>query len=147
MLLNGTGANLEGLTARRTDHLGQEDAFLLDFSAPGHALAFLPEGADVDWSDALAQGKALGFAAKTRTAAAVTLGVGCGPETCKNLQIIQLEPGDWREVSVPLSCLGAVDGLLKISEGINFSASPGTQVAFGNIRLVSPAEDMQSCEK
>ncbi len=146
VLLNGTGANLEGLTARRTDHLGQEDAFLLDFSAPGHALAFLPEGADVDWSDALAQGKALGFAAKTRTAAKVALGVGCGPEACEKLQTIQLEPGDWREVSVPLSCFGDVEGLLKIEQSISFSASPGTQVAFGNIRLVSPAGDKQSCE-
>ncbi len=145
VIFNGTRANLDGLAGARTDHLAQEDAIALSFMADAVALAFLPEGGAVDWSAEAGAGKALGFAARTDTAAVLAVGMGCAGGTCKTMQEITLAPGDWREVAVPLNCFaGAVD-LSDISEGISFSAPRGTELGVADIRLVSPAGNVQSC--
>ena len=66
VLFNGSTANVAGLSASRTDHLAQEDALLLKFSADDARLVFLPDGEPVDWSGELEEGKFWGLRLRTK---------------------------------------------------------------------------------
>lgn len=146
VIFNGTRANLDGLAGARTDHLAQEDAIALSFMADGVSLAFLPEGGSVDWSREVGEGKALGFALKTGRPVALSVGVGCAPNDCKNMQTMEIPAGGWREIAIPLSCFSEGVEWSEITEGIRFSAPSGTEIAVADIRLVRPASNVQSCE-
>ncbi len=138
VIFNGTRANLPGLRARRTDHLGQEDAIALDFAADGQALAFLPEGDTVDWSGALADGKALAFAVSSEQAFALTVGLQCADAACAARETVAVAPGDWADIRLPLRCLaGEGVDISALDAALTFSAPAGTRFGLGDIRLVS----------
>ncbi len=147
VIFNGTGANLDALTGTRTDHLAQEDAISLRFVDDGAALVFMPEGRSVDWSGEAADGMALGFAVKTDAITPLTLAMGCEAGSCATSQTLSLEPGDWREVAVPLSCFAGSVDLSDIRQGISFSAPAGTLLALADIRLVQPTGQAQTCAR
>ncbi len=146
VLLNGTGANLDGLSARRVDHQGQEDAFMLTFTADGHALAFLPEGSDVDWSPALTQGKALAFAVRSDSAVKLTVGVQCEGLDCVASRTFDVPAGQWGEMQFALSCIaGAGVDLSGLDRALVFTAPAGSVVGVGNVRLVNTSTGGADC--
>ncbi len=145
VLFNGTGANLDALTATRTDHLAQEDAISLAFQGPA-ALAFIPEGQAVEWSDELAEGRALGFAFKAQASIELTIGMGCGSDlNCEASQQRALQAGDWREVRIPLSCFADSTDLSQIEKSISFVAPAGADFALADIRLVPVTDTAETC--
>ena len=146
VLLNGATANLDGLAARRIDHLSQEDAFLLEFTREGRALAFQPEGEIVDWSAEAAAGKALALAVKPSEDTEITIGLQCQDFDCDAVQTVSVDAGDWREAQLPLGCFAELGVDLSALDGaITFSAPAGTSIGVGNIRLVTPNGSDQSC--
>ena len=147
VLFNGIGANLDALTATRTDHLAQEDAINLAFQGPA-ALAFNPEGQTVDWSGELAEGKALGFAFKAGAPVDLAIGIGCDSDLeCEASQQRALPAGDWREVRIPLSCFAETTELSQIARSISFGAPAGAFFALADIRLVPGADEAESCSQ
>ena len=146
VLFNGTGANLDGLTASRLDHLAQEDAIALSFSAENVALAFLPEGQTVDWSTDLSEGKALSFAFRSDQATALTVSMGCGDGLiCVHSHELQLAAGDWREIKIPLACFADADDLSAIDSWLNFSSTAGASFGLADIRTTSTSLGPDQC--
>ncbi len=147
VIFNGTGANLDGLTATRSDHLSQEDSIELAFTKDGRALSFIPEGSSVDWSSELADGKALAFAVKSKSEINLNVGLGCAPGLeCKATEAITVAKGDWREVQIPLRCYAAEVDLSKVDKSLLFAAPSGAQIGLADIRLVTPANRDIACE-
>lgn len=145
VLFNGTAANLDALTATRTDHLAQEDAISLAFQGPA-ALAFIPEGQTVDWSDEFTEGRALGFAFKAQAPVDLAIGMGCSSDLeCEASQQRALSAGDWREVRIPLSCFAESTDLSQIKRSISFVAPAGAVFALADIRLVSNTDAAEIC--
>mmetsp|Transcript_5559 Transcript_5559/g.6780 ORF Transcript_5559/g.6780 Transcript_5559/m.6780 type:complete len:845 (-) Transcript_5559:1289-3823(-) len=146
VLFNGTGANLDGVTASRLDHLAQEDAIALTFSADNVALAFLPEGQTVDWSTELSEGKALSFAFRSDQQTPLTVSMGCTDGlVCEQSLEVQLAAGDWREVNVPLACFAEAVDLSKIDTWIGFSSDAGASFGLADIRTTSTSTNSESC--
>lgn len=138
VIFTGTGANLEGLSATRTDHLAQEDGISLTFTQDGAGLAFIPEDVSVDWSAELSEGKALGFAVKSDADVNVMVGLECNNGlNCAATATKAVDQGDWREVQVPLSCFGKTADLSNLVSPLVFSASAGASLAIADIRIVS----------
>jgi len=148
VLFNGSGANLNGLTASRTDHMAQEDAIALEFTADGVGIAFIPEGETVDWSGDLAAGKALAFAYKSSDDNVVKIGMGCGNGlACAATQPVSLPSGDWREVKVPLSCFAQETDVSEINSALVITAETGTSIALADIRLVNSTGTETACNQ
>jgi beta-glucosidase len=142
VVFNGMAANLDGLAAGRADHVAQEDALSLDFSADGNALAFLPDGASVDWSRELAEGMGLAFAIRSARGVDLRVAMGCGDAgPCKAETRLDIAPGQWRETLVPLACFaGQGIDFGNISSALRFSAPAGTQFDLADIRLKGSGE-------
>ncbi len=148
VLFNGTGANLSGLTASRTDHLAQEDAIALNFTSADAGLAFLPEGGRVDWSEDLAAEKSLTFAFKAEQATPLTVSMGCGEGlVCAASQTVQLDAGDWREVRIPLACFADNIDLEAIDSWLVFSSVPGASVGIGDVRTTAGTSGLENCNE
>ncbi len=148
VLFNGSGANLSGLSATRTDHLAQEDGIALRFTGSGAGLAFIPEGERVDWSQDLAAGKALAFAVSAEAGIRLTVGINCNlDEACEASQTAALPAGDWREVQVPLSCFADATNLSGINRPIVFSTEESAAIGLADIRLVNPASTALACSE
>lgn len=146
VIFNGTGANLDGLTATRIDHLAQEDAIALSFSDDNSGLAFLPEGESVDWSSELAEDKALTFAFKSEQATSIKVSMGCGDGlVCSASEELGLPAGDWREVSIPLSCFSDNVRLSAIDSWLVFSSTAGASFGISDIRTTNVASNNQGC--
>jgi len=138
VIFTGTGANLEGLSATRTDHLAQEDGISLTFTQDGAGLAFIPEDVSVDWSAELSEGKALGFAIKSGADVSVTVGLECNNGlNCAATATRTVDQGDWREVQVPLSCFGKSVDISNLVSPLVFTAPAGASLAIADIRIVS----------
>ena len=147
VIFTGATANLDGLTASRIDHLAQEDGLKLAFAKGDMALAFLPEGDSVDWSEKLVADGALAFAVKTDADTDLTVGLGCqnGPQ-CAASQMVPLPGGDWREVQIPLSCFAETADLSAIMSALVFSAPKGSTIGLADIRIVNPNGSSAECE-
>ena len=146
VLFNGTGANVTGLAATRTDHLAQEDAIALAFTSTDGALAFIPDGSSVDWSAELADGKALAFAVKADTDMDLVFGMGCGPAaSCAVEQNLSIAAGDWREVQIPLACFGGAVDLANINQPIALSVAQTGTLGVADVRLVTPSQTETAC--
>lgn len=146
VIFTGTAANLDGLSAKRADHLAQEDGILLTTSRSDAGLAFLPERESVDWSKELAAGKAIALALSTSKSTTLTVGLNCDDAIeCDASQSVDLEAGNWREVQIPLSCFAASMDLSDIRRSIILTADTITELGIADVRLVNPASTEQSC--
>jgi beta-glucosidase len=147
VLFNGTGANIDGLAATRTDHLAQEDAMALNFGRNGARLQFIPEVDAVDWSSYVAEGRVLSFAAKAETDTRIIVGMGCsGKDACSAGRTVDIAAGEWREVHIPLSCFsGAVD-MSAIKTAISIGTTKKSKIAIADIRVSTPAKAQMTCD-
>ncbi len=145
-IFNGTAANLEGVSATRTDHLAQEDAIALVATRPGTGLAFLTEGGTVDWSDEADAGKALAFAAKSMADTTLELGLECDAAgTCEATQRVIVAAGDWREIKVPLTCFASRTDLGALDAALVFGLAGPAEIAIADVRLVNSASPDVTC--
>ena len=147
VLFNGTGANLEGLSAARIDHLAQEDAIELQFASENIALAFIPEGAQVDWSSSDGSEKALAFAFRSDADTILKVSMGCGDELdCEETVTVQLAAGDWREVQIPLACFADKVDMAEIDKWLGFSSTAGSTIGLADVRTANANGSSENCE-
>jgi len=145
-IFNGTSANLEALSASRTDYQIQEDALALNFMSDTAALLFIPDGASVDWSAEFEQGQVLALAVKTDQETPLTLGMGCVDGIrCAAEQTMTLPAGDWREVYLSLNCFSESVDLSQIDRPIMIKAKAGVQLALADLRLEADIQAVPAC--
>ena len=138
LIFNGTTANLVGLSGTRIDHMAQEDGIGLVFEADDVALAFIPDGASVDWSTELADGKALAFAVRSESDTRLSIGLQCGSDlSCAASVERDVAAGDWREVQIPLQCLSDGIDMTKLDAPLQFSARKGDEIGIADVRLTA----------
>lgn len=146
VLFNGTGANVDGLSATRSDHLAQEDGIALRASSSGAGLAFMPEGKTVNWSTDAASGKALAFALKSDAGSQLEIGFVCRDgSACAAAETITVSPGDWHEVKIPLSCFASQIDLRDITSALLFTINGAANIGIADIRLVNATPDSADC--
>jgi beta-glucosidase len=146
VLFNGTGANVEGLSATRSDHLAQEDGIALRATASGKGLAFMPEGEVLDWSSDAANGKSLAFALKSDAESRLDIGFVCqDDEPCAAPETIPVTPGNWREVHIPLNCFASQKDLREVNTALLFVIEGAANIGIADVRLVNTTGERPDC--
>jgi beta-glucosidase len=143
-IFNGSSANVDGLAASRMDHRAQEDAFKLDFSGDGARLVFLTEGRSVQWAQRR-DSSALRFFVSSDADTDFTVTLTCEDQAdCEAPYAMNVQSGDWREVSIPLTCFADEVDLSSPSFRLNFRVSAPVTLGLAEIGL-QDREDDQAC--
>ena len=145
-LFSGASANAEGISAVRTDYLGQEDAIELSSARSGTALVFQLDGEALDWSREANGALEFGFAVRSAQDTIVTVGMGCVVDgNCAATQRIDVAAGDWRQSRVALSCFQPMVDFSQLEGALRLGVPTGVVIGLADIRLIEDDNGTPDC--
>lgn len=141
--------SMSGLIISKIDHLAQEDALRLKWTAADYSEMRIKTSDAINMLRQTNGAMELAFSAKSfsENNSIVKVGMCSQDASCEQTLDINIAPGDWKEYRISLSCYANIGVVMtKINTAFTLKAGEGSDIGIGNVRLATDIDAKPGCD-